>query len=76
MHMHQERNGVSELFFTHLLSRHIRFERDLFHQLSNFSEKRLEAYSPKDSLRSRSECVSPRCPPCYGTKPPSMSNPR
>ena len=41
MHMHQERNGVSELFFTHLLSRHIRFKGDLVHQLFNSNERRL-----------------------------------
>ena len=41
VHMHQERNGVYELFFTYLLSRNIRFEGDLVDQLFNSSEKRL-----------------------------------
>ena len=36
-----EQHGISELFITHLLTRNIRFEKDLVDQLFNSSEKRL-----------------------------------
>jgi CRP-like cAMP-binding protein len=39
--MLHEEQGVAELFFTHLLSRNIRYEADLVDQLFNSSEKRL-----------------------------------
>ena len=39
--MLHEEQGVAELFFTHLLSRVIRYEADLVDQLFNSSEKRL-----------------------------------
>ena len=39
--MLHERQDISELFVTHLLSRNIRFEGDLVDQLFNNSEKRL-----------------------------------
>jgi CRP-like cAMP-binding protein len=39
--MLHERQDISELFMTHLLTRNIRFEEDLVDQLFNSSEKRL-----------------------------------
>jgi CRP/FNR family cyclic AMP-dependent transcriptional regulator len=36
-----EQHGISELFITHLLSRHTRYEEDLVDRLFNSSEKRL-----------------------------------
>jgi len=39
--MLHERQDISELFVTHLLSRNIRYEEDLVDQLFNSSEKRL-----------------------------------
>lgn len=61
--MLHERQGVSELFVTHLLARNIRFEGDLVDQLFNSSEKRLArillllAHFGKES---KSESVHPR----------------
>jgi CRP/FNR family transcriptional regulator, cyclic AMP receptor protein len=61
--MLHERQGVSELFVTHLLSRNIRFEGDLVDQLFNSSEKRLArillllAHFGKES---KSESIHPR----------------
>ena len=39
--MLHEQQAISELFVTHLLSRNIRFERDIVDQILNSSEKRL-----------------------------------
>src|SRR6202030_2335829 len=39
--MLHEQHDISELFVTHLLSRNIRFERDIVDQILNNSEKRL-----------------------------------
>ena len=61
--MLHERQGVSELFVTHLLGRNIRFEGDLVDQLFNSSEKRLArillllAHFGKES---KSESIHPR----------------
>jgi CRP/FNR family transcriptional regulator, cyclic AMP receptor protein len=41
LRMLHEKQGISELFVTHLLSRNIRYEADLVDQLFNSSEKRL-----------------------------------